>query len=373
MTTNSTIRVLIVDDSVVVRGALTKMLARDPSIEVVGTAADAYQAREKIVALSPDVLTLDIEMPRMDGMTFLAKIMQHRPMPVVMCSSVTQAGTELALRAIEMGAVDVVAKPSSTTKEGLAEVAIELIDKVKAAARANVRRHRPPESALRDAKGRPLGVSTLTGVGRVRGQGYATKPVLKVPAGMKRGRVIAIGASTGGTEALRIILERMPKETPGILIVQHMPEYFTLSFANRLDSLCQIHVKEAENGDLVEPGVALLAPGNSHLMVRRQGVNLVADVRKGPLVCRHRPSVEVLFQSMSRVVGPNSVGVILTGMGADGAQGMALLKQSGAYNIAQDEASCVVYGMPKEAVKCGGVDKVVHLERIGEAILGACC
>lgn len=375
MGTDGKIKVLIVDDSVVVRSALTKLLARDAGIQVVGSAADPYEAREKIVSLKPDVLTLDIEMPRMDGMTFLAKIMQHRPMPVVMCSSVTQEGADLSLKAIELGALEVVSKPSSTQMEGLHEVAIELIDKIKAAARANVRRKTQPKQALRDDRGRPLGVSLTTGVGRVRGVGYAAGQVLPAPPGLARAqhKVVAIGASTGGTEALRVVLERLPRETPGILIVQHMPEYFTLAFANRLNALCEIDVKEAESGDPIRPGLALIAPGNSHLILRRQGMSLVADVRSGPLVCRHRPSVEVLFQSVARVAGPNAVGVMLTGMGADGAQGMALLKQAGAWNIAQDEASCVVYGMPKEAVKCGGVDKVEHLERIAPAILEACC
>jgi len=365
------VRVLIVDDSVVVRQTLSKILGQDDGIEVIGTAGDPYEAREKIVELKPDVLTLDIEMPRMDGLTFLEKLMRHFPLPVVMVSSLTREGADLSVRAIELGAVEVVSKPSSTHQTGLGEIGVELVDKIKAAARVRVRRRVSPGGAV-DAKGRPTGLNTI---GRVRGTGYASAEVLVASPELRRSqhKVIAIGASTGGTEALRVILERLPKETPGIVIVQHMPEYFTLAFANRLNSLCKIEVKEAEPNDRVFPGRALIAPGNSHLILKKIGVEMAVDVRSGPLVCRHRPSVEVLYQSVARVAGPNAVGVMLTGMGGDGAAGMARMKEAGALNIAQDEASSVVYGMPKEAVKAGGVDRSEHLERIAQAILEFCC
>ena len=368
------IRVLIVDDSAVVRGVLTKLLSKDPEIEVVGAAVDPYEAREKIVHLRPDVLTLDIEMPKMDGLTFLKKLMTHMPIPVVMCSSLAREGADTSVKAIELGAVDVVGKPSSTEIDGLHELSIELIDKIKAASKVRVRpiRKQPPPGTA-DARGRPLGVANA--LGRVRGTGYAKGSVIANPAELKRNqhKFIVIGASTGGTEALRVVLERLPRETPPILIVQHMPEYFTLAFSNRLDSLCEIDVKEAENGDILRPGRALVAKGDSHLMLRKTGVETVAHVRPGPLVCRHRPSVEVLFQSAAKSVGPNTVAVMLTGMGADGANGMAMLKQTGAKTIAQDESSCVVFGMPKEAIKTGCVDRVEHLERIPKAILETCC
>jgi two-component system chemotaxis response regulator CheB len=366
------IRVLIVDDSVVVRGALTRLLSKDPHIEVVGSAGDPYEAREMIVELRPDVLTLDIEMPRMDGLTFLEKLMTHFPMPVVMLSSLTREGADLSLRAIELGAVDVVNKPTSTHSEGIKELGVVLIDKIKAAAKARVRRPAiRPE--FRDAKGRPTGVTAVPT--RVRGVGYAPGDILPAPPELKRNqhKVIAIGASTGGTEALRVILERLPRETPPILIVQHMPEYFTLAFANRLNALCAIEVREARDGDRLRPGLALVAPGDSHLVLRKTGVEYVAGLVKGPLVSRHRPSVEVLFQSVAHIAGGCAVGVILTGMGGDGASGMLMMKERGAHNIAQDEASSVVFGMPKEAIRFGGVDRIEHLERIPQAILEFCC
>jgi two-component system chemotaxis response regulator CheB len=309
----------------------------------------------------------------MDGLTFLDKLMTHFPLPVVMVSSLTREGANLTMKAVELGAVDVINKPYSTQMDGMMEMGIILIDKIKAAARARVRRKIPANFV--DAKGRPTGIAGIGAVGRVRGTGYAAGKVIAAPPELKRNqhKVIAIGASTGGTEALRVVLEQMPRESPPIVIVQHMPEYFTLAFANRLNSLCEIEVKEAENGDKLLPGRALIAPGNSHLMVRKPGVEMVADVREGPLVCRHRPSVEVLFQSVAKVVGPNAVGVMLTGMGGDGSEAMLAMKKAGALNIAQDEASCVVFGMPKEAIRLGGVDRVEHLERIAQAIIEFCC
>jgi two-component system chemotaxis response regulator CheB len=366
------IRVLVVDDSAVVRNVLTRVLSRDPEIEVVGAAGDPYEARDKIVSLQPDVVTLDIEMPRMDGLAFLDKLMTHHPLPVVMCSSVTHEGAGLSLKAMELGAVDVVGKPRSAEIEGLHDAAIELVDKVKAAAKARVRPRRLPPPGAADEKGQPLAVA---GVGRVRGTNGRKAAVLEAPPDLKRTqrKIIAIGASTGGTEALRVVLESLPREIPGIVIVQHMPEHFTLAFANRLDSLCEIEVREAKSGDRIRPGLALIARGNSHLIVRKSGAYLAADVRNGPLICRHRPSIEALFQSVAAAAGPAAVGVMLTGMGNDGANAMALLKQAGALNIAQDEASSVVFGMPKEAIKAGGVDRVEHLDRIPKAIIEFCC
>ncbi|MFP4381990.1 MAG: chemotaxis response regulator protein-glutamate methylesterase [Candidatus Sumerlaeia bacterium] len=370
---NGKTRILIVDDSVVVRGALTRLLGKYEDIEVVGSAGDPYEAREMLVSLKPDVMTLDIEMPKMDGLTFLQKIMQHFPIPVVMLSSLTREGADLSMKAIDLGAVDVINKPSSTQADGLRELGITLADKIRAAAKARVRRKAPPPNAKYDPRGRPLGLSQP--LGRVRGTGYAKGEIITPPPELKRNlhKVIAIGASTGGTEALRVVLERLPKECPPIVIVQHMPEYFTLAFANRMNSFCEIDVKEAEDGDRLRPGLAVIAPGNSHLILRNLNGAFAVRVQDGPLVCRHRPSVEVLFQSVARAAGPNAVGVMLTGMGGDGATGMLCMKQKGALNIAQDEASSVVFGMPKEAIKAGGVDKVQHLERIAETIIEFCC
>jgi two-component system, chemotaxis family, protein-glutamate methylesterase/glutaminase len=336
------IRVLVVDDSATVRNILSTELARDPGIEVVGTAPDPYVARDKIVMLKPDVITLDIEMPRMDGLTFLRKLMRHYPLPVIIVSSLTPKGGEVALEALQAGAVEVICKPGAAYSVG--DLSVELADKIKAAAWVNVRK-------LLDKK--------------------AAAPPAPVRLTMTRttNKVVAIGASTGGTEALANILATLPASAPGIVIVQHMPEFFTRSFAERLNELCAIEVREAKDGDIVGPGRALLAPGNLHMLLRRSGAVYQVQVKSGPLVNRHRPSVEVLFKSTARFAGRNAVGVILTGMGADGADGLKEMHDAGAETIAQDEHSCIVFGMPKEAIARGGVDHIVPLERVAQKIL----
>ncbi len=304
-------RVLIVDDSAVVRNIFTRELSRDPEIEVVGTAPNPFVARDKIVKLKPDVVTLDIEMPRMDGITFLTKLMRHYPMPVIVVSSLTAKGGDLALEAIQAGAVDVMSKPGAAYTVG--DMSVELIDKIKAAARVDVQKANSK---------------------------MAQAPVQRLSMTRTTNKVIAIGASTGGTQALESVLSALPSNAPGIMIVQHMPEHFTTSFAERLNGLCQIEVKEAQDGDTVVPGRALIAPGNFHMLLRRSGAIYKAQVKSGPLVCRHRPSVDVLFKSVARYAGQNAVGVIMTGMGGDGSKGLLEMKQSGAETIAQDEKSC---------------------------------
>ena len=336
------IRVLIVDDSAVVRQVFARELARDPGIEVIGTAPDPFVARDKIVELNPDVITLDIEMPRMDGITFLHKLMRYKPKPVIMVSSLTPKGSELALEALEAGAVDVLCKPDSAYHVG--DLSVTLIDKVKAAAQVQVKpRLERPASAV------------------------APPPRLSLTR--TTNRIVAIGASTGGTEALVAVLSRLPANTPGVLIVQHMPEMFTQSFAERLDRICAMDVKEAEDGDRVIPGRVLLARGNYHMLLRRAGATYSVEVKQGPLVSRHRPSVDVLFKSVARYAGRNAVGVILTGMGGDGAQGLLEMRRAGASTIGQDEHTCVVYGMPKVAYESGAVETVRPLELIPAAIL----
>ncbi|MDX9974038.1 MAG: chemotaxis response regulator protein-glutamate methylesterase [FCB group bacterium] len=335
------IRVLVVDDSAVVRQIFERELSRDPALEVIGTAPDPYVARDKIVELKPDVVTLDVEMPRMDGITFLRKLMHHYPLPVIIVSSLTARGGDLALEALEAGAVDVMCKPGAAYSVG--DMSIQLVDKIKAAARVRV---------AKKTDARP--------VTAVRPQLAMTRTTHKI---------IAIGASTGGTQALQRVLMAMPPNAPGIVIVQHMPEHFTRSFADRLNELCGIQVKEAEDGDTVTPGKALIAPGNFHMLLNRSGAVYHVNVKKGPLVSRHRPSVDVLFKSVARYAGRNSVGVIMTGMGADGAQGLLEMKQNGASTVAQDEASCVVYGMPREAVLLGAADNVISLDHIPQKIL----
>lgn len=334
------VRVLVVDDSAVARKVFTEELSRDPEIEVVGTAPDPFVARDKIIALRPDVLTLDIEMPRMDGITFLKKLMQHHPLPVIVVSSLTPKGGDLALEALAAGAVDVMCKPGMAYTVG--DLSEQLIQKIKAAAKAKVNRHIAPE------------VNT-------------TQPILSLTR--TTNKVVAIGASTGGTEALREVLEQYPPNAPGTIVVQHMPEHFTKSFANRLNDLCKVDVREAVDGDQVVPGRVLIAPGNQHMTLKRSGALYQVQVKQGPLVCRHRPSVEVLFRSVAQIAGKNAIGVMLTGMGHDGAQGMLEMKRAGATNIAQDEDSCIVFGMPKEAIACGAVDRVMALSQIAKQIL----
>ncbi len=341
------IRVLIVDDSALMRRLLTAILSSDLDIEVVGTAPDPYIARDKIKALNPDVLTLDVEMPKMDGLTFLEKLMAAGPMPVVMVSSLTEAGCQTTLRALELGAVDFFTKPKFNMQGGMEEQAQELIFKVKAAAQAKLIRRKSQTSA------RTPVIPT-----------FKTSSMIKTTD-----TIIAIGASTGGTEAIRELLEVLPANFPPILITQHMPEKFTEAFANRLNEICRIRVKEAGDGDSVLIGQALLAPGNYHMTLARSGARYHVGINQEPSVNRCRPSVDVLFRSVARYAGKNAIGIILTGMGKDGAEGMLEMRRAGAYNLAQDEASCVVFGMPKEAIKLGGVDKTLSLSEIPAAIL----
>lgn len=336
------IKVLIVDDSAVVRQIFSKELSRDSQIEVVGTAPDPYIARDKIVKLKPDVITLDIEMPRMDGLTFLKKLMRYFPLPVIVVSSLTSKGGELALEAIESGAVEVMSKPGAAYTVG--DMSVELIDKIKAAAKVKVDKQSIFSSKAL-APGERLAMTRTTN------------------------KVVAIGASTGGTQALQRLLSALPGNAPGTIVVQHMPEHFTRAFADRLNEVCEVEVKEAEDGDNVVPGKVLIAPGNYHMLLRRSGAIYYAQVKSGPLVSRHRPSVDVLFKSVARYAGKNAIGVILTGMGSDGAEGLLEMKKNGASTIAQDEASCVVFGMPKVAIELDAVDKIVGLNKIPGQIL----
>ena len=334
------IRVLIVDDSAVVRQIFKEELARDPMIEVVGAAQDPYFARDMIVDLKPDVLTLDVEMPRMDGVTFLRKLMAHTPLPVIIVSSLTAKGGDLALEAFDAGAVDVMCKPGSAFS--VSDMSVQLIDLIKAVAHVKVQK---------------------------TGDRPKMEPPKRLSMSVTTNKVVAIGSSTGGTEALTRILQVLPATSPGIVIVQHMPEHFSRSFANRLNELCAIEVKEAKNGDSLIPGRALIARGNAHMLLARSGARYYVQVKDGPLVGRHRPAVNVLFKSVAKYAGRNAVGVMLTGMGKDGAEGMKLMKENGAFNIAQDERSCVVFGMPKEAIEIGAVDRVSPLDLIPTLIL----
>lgn len=345
------IRVLIVDDSALMRQVLTALLSKDPDIEVIGVAPDPYAAREKIKALNPDVLTLDVEMPKMDGLTFLEKLMRGHPMPVVMVSSLTEAGCQTTLRALELGAVDFITKPRIDLREGMEELAQDIITKVKAAAVATVKWQ--ASGVRREMTPLTPHPSPLTS----RGAMIKTTDT-----------IIAIGSSTGGTEAVKEVLEVLPPNTPPILITQHMPERFTKTWANRLNSLCRISVKEAEDGDSVLPGHAVIAPGSYHMTLVRSGARYTVQINRDPPVNRHRPSVDVMFASVAQYAGGNAVGVILTGMGGDGAKGLLAMKQAGAFTIAQDEASCVVFGMPKEAIKLGGAERVLPLADIASAI-----
>ena len=354
------IKVLIIDDSAVVRQTLSTVIEDERDIEVINTAPNPIIGQKKIQTNRPDVIVLDIEMPQMDGLTFLKKLMSEDPIPTIICSSKTEKGGQNALTAMELGAVDIVQKPKVGTKEFLQESRIRICDVIRAAARSKskVTKRRAPVSGGIGAKVAPK----LTADAVIA---KSSRP-LSIDTTEK---IVAVGASTGGTEALRIFLEMMPLNSPGIVIVQHMPEHFTKSFAERLNGLCKIEVKEAENNDVVYPGRALIAPGNRHLLLKRQGARYYVETKEGPLVCRHKPSVDVLFRSAARYSGPNTVGVIMTGMGDDGARGMLEMKEAGAYNIAQDEASCVVFGMPNEAIKRGGVDQVLTLEKIAAEVV----
>jgi two-component system chemotaxis response regulator CheB len=350
------IRVLVVDDSAVVRQTLAGIIESDSRLELMGTASDPYVAAKKMLREVPDVITLDVEMPRMDGLTFLKRIMSQHPLPVVIISSLTEKGTEIGLKALEQGAVEIITKPRMDAKVFFEESRIRICDAIFAAA------HTKP------------------------GEKFIAPPVVKVeprysadaviPTATRRGsmiktteKVVVIGASTGGTEALVHILQCLPYDSPGLVIVQHMPEHFTRSFANRLNDICDISVKEAQNNDTVIRGRALIAPGNMHTLLKRSGARYYVEVTDGQLVNRHRPSVDVLFRSLAYSAGANAVGVIMTGMGNDGAKGMLEMKESGAYTIAQDEKSCVVFGMPHEAIKLGAVKIVLSLEQIAAAVV----
>jgi two-component system chemotaxis response regulator CheB len=349
---DNSLHVLVVDDSAVVREVMNAVLSQEPGF-TVAVAADPFIAMNKIKQRRPDVIILDLEMPRMDGLTFLQKIVREDPIPVVICSALTGPETSIGLQALDEGAVEVVTKPRLGVKEFLYESAVTLVDAVRAAHRS---RHKIPY-ADHTAPAPRLSADAV----------LAQRPTANLA--LTTDKVIALGASTGGTEALRAILEAMPPDAPGLVIVQHMPEGFTAAFAQRLNQSCRIDVKEAATGDRVVSGRALIAPGNRHTLVRRSGAVYVIEVVDGPLVSRHRPSVDVLFRSVAQAVGPNAIGVILTGMGSDGADGLLEMRLAGALTIAQDEASCVVFGMPKEAIDRGAVDRVVALGQIPNSIL----
>ncbi|HWX01693.1 chemotaxis response regulator protein-glutamate methylesterase [Collimonas sp.] len=344
------IKVLCVDDSALIRSLMTEIINSQPDMTVVATAPDPLVARDLIKQLNPDVLTLDVEMPRMDGLDFLEKLMRLRPMPVLMVSSLTERGSEITLRALELGAVDFVTKPKLGIREGLLEYTDLIADKIRAASRARlqpVRKH-----------GTDAGAAA----------GGALAPMLRSPL-LSTEKLIIIGASTGGTEAIREVLQPLPPDSPGIMIAQHMPPGFTRSFAQRLDGLCRITVKEAEHGERVLPGHAYIAPGGFHLSLARSGANYVAQLDQEAPVNRHRPSIDVLFDSVARHAGKNAIGVILTGMGRDGAAGMLRLRQAGAYTLAQDEASCVVFGMPREAIALGAASEIASLSEMSQRVM----
>jgi len=343
-------RVVVVDDSALVRSLLTEIINRQPDMQCVGAAADPLVAREMIRELNPDVITLDIEMPRMDGLDFLAKLMRLRPMPVVMVSTLTERGAEATLRALELGAVDFVAKPKIGVADGLQLLAADITAKVRVAASAKV--HKTHESVGHGTSAAVRPVTQVSAIGRLSTE-----------------KIIFIGASTGGTEATKELLMGLPADAPAVMITQHMPPGFTRNYATRLDSLCRISVKEASDGERVLPGHAYIAPGGLHLSVERSGANYIARVTDGEPVNRHKPSVEVLFLSAARVVGPNALGVMLTGMGADGARAMKTLRDAGSYNLVQDEATCVVFGMPKEAIAAGAAHEVLPLGAIAPKLI----
>jgi len=343
------IKVLVVDDSAIVRKIFAQELSRHDDIEVIGTAPDPYVARDKIVRLKPDVVTLDIEMPRMDGLSFLRKLMKYHPIPTIIVSSLTPKNSEMALEAMEYGAVEVLAKPGGAYSVG--DMSIQLAEKIRAAAQARV------SCAISSRNTSPPGVRDSIRESFARSLKRTTH------------KVVAMGASTGGTEALKAVLTELPSNSPGVVVVQHMPPRFTTAFANRLNELCQIEVREAKDGDTVLPGLALIAPGNYHMLLRRSGARYYVEIKGGPLVCHQRPSVDVLFHSAAQYAGANALGVIMTGMGRDGAKGLRQMRISGAHTVAQDESSCVVFGMPKEAIREGGAEHVVPLNEIAHTLL----
>jgi len=342
---NKKIKVLVIDDSALIRGVLKEIINRENDMVCVGAAPDPLAARELIKVLNPDVLTLDVEMPKMDGLEFLERLMRLRPMPVLMISSLTEGGSNITFRALELGALDFVAKPKLDISRGMEEYAIEITDKIRAVAQAQVRK-KTIDTLIREK--------------------YSADAILPSTKGRfsSTEKLIVIGASTGGTEAIKEVLNKLPADAPGVLVTQHMPEHFTKSFAARLNSLCKISVKEAEHNERILPGFAYIAPGNSHLLIKRSGARYMIALNQGQLVNRHRPSVDVLFRSAANVAGANALGIILTGMGKDGVQGMLEMRHAGSHTIAQDEASCVVFGMPKEAIAAGGVSEVLALQKI---------
>ncbi len=349
------VRVLVVDDSASVRQTMVDVLSADPDIEVMGVASDPFVAARRIAEDVPDVITLDVEMPRMDGITFLRKIMSQKPIPVVMCSSLTEAGSETLMQALEAGAVDVILKPRIGAADHLAEVGERIRDVVKAAARARVGARKPVARRLDT------------------GAKLTADAVLPPPSGAAMARttemVVCVGASTGGTEALREVLQSLPANAPGVVVVQHMPAGFTAAFAKRLNSLCEVEVQEARHGDPVLRGHVLIAPGDKHMLLERHGARYQVAIKDGPPVSRHRPSVDVLFRSAARAAGKNGMGVIMTGMGDDGARGLSEMKEAGAHTVAQDEATSIVFGMPREAIARGAVDKVLALDHIARDIM----
>ncbi len=353
------IKVMVVDDSAVVRQVVTQAIASDPGIEVVATAQDPVFALEKMKALWPDVLVVDIEMPRMDGLTFLKKIMAQHPTPVIICSSLAEKGAQVTMEALAAGAFTIITKPKIGVKSFLQDSANDIVTAIKSAARANMRAVRRMTAAPAALNPEPklsadaMLASHHTGAGM-----YGTTD-----------RLVAIGTSTGGTQALEAVLTRLPGTCSGIVIVQHMPEKFTAMFAERLNGLCKLEVREAKNGDRVIPGRALIAPGGRHMMLKRSGAQYYVEVADGPLVNRHKPSVDVLFRSVAQVAGKNALGIIMTGMGDDGARGLKEMHDAGAQTVAEDESTCVVFGMPKEAIKLGGVDKIMPLDRIPQEIV----
>jgi len=347
------IKVVVVDDSALVRSLLTEIINKQPDMCCIGAANDPLQAREMIRELNPDVITLDVEMPKMDGLEFLSRLMRLRPMPVVMVSTLTEQGAETTLRALEMGAVDFVAKPRIGVASGLSLLGAEIVEKIRVASKARVSRH----------------VTTPPAAPNAPTQGGDPPPRPLTMQRLSTEKVICIGASTGGTEAIKEVLVELPADAPAIVITQHMPAGFTTSFAARLNSLCKIRVAEAVHGQRILPGHAYIAPGGQQFSIERSGANYVAVVDDSPPVNRHKPSVEVLFKSCARVLGPNAIGVMLTGMGADGAAAMREMRDAGSYNIAQDEASCVVFGMPKMAIQHGAVHDVLALKTIAKAVI----
>ncbi len=360
------IKVMIIDDSAVVRETLSQILSQEKDFEVIATAGDPIIAQKKLATLEPDVIVLDIEMPRMDGITFLRQLMSTKPVPVVICSSMIETGSDNAVNALQYGAVELIQKPKMGTKHFLEESSIHICDAIKGAylARSKVKRiaHNVAEPQYKPSDVQP----------KLSADVMMEKPDPSHMVLDTTEKVVVVGASTGGTEALRVFLEMLPANAPGMVIVQHMPENFTKSFAERLDTLCKVNVKEAENNDSVIRGRVLIAPGNKHTLLKRSGARYYVEVKDGPLVSRHRPSVDVLFRSASRYAGKNAVGVIMTGMGDDGAKGMLEMHEMGAFNIAQDEKSCVVFGMPAEAIKLNAADEVVSLEKIAEEVMRHC-